>query len=366
MLHKEIKYKIGISLIEGIGAVTAKKLIAYCGGAEAVFNEKKGALLKIPDIGSATANAIISQEVLTKSECEIDFINKYRIEPLFYLDEEYPNRLKYCADSPIMLYCKGQMNLNNAKVVSIIGTRKASEYGKKACQEIVEALVEHNVLIVSGLAYGIDICAHRAAVKYNIPTVGIVAHGLDRIYPGLHKSTAEKMCENGGVVTEFLSYTNPDRENFPKRNRIIAGLADATIVIESARRGGALITAEIANSYNRDVFAVPGRLTDSHSEGCNWLIKINKASLLESVKDIEYLMGWEIAESKSTHQQKKMFVNLAPEERVIVELLSEGTTGIDLICLKSQMATSKVAAALLNLEFSGLVKCLPGKVYQLN
>jgi len=367
MQEEQLKYKIGLSLIPGVGDVVAKKLIAYCGSVEAVFNEKKSGLLKVPGVGTLLANAILSQKVLHRAEKEIAFIQKNNIQPLFYLDKNYPKRLKYCDDGPVMLYCKGQMDLNAQKIVSIVGTRQASDYGKKICAKIVEELVTHNVLVVSGLAYGIDICAHKAALKNNLQTIGVVAHGLDRVYPSLHTSVAEKMQDNGGLVTEFLSKTNPDRENFPQRNRIIAGLADAVIVVETGMRGGALITAEIANSYSRDVFAVPGRLNDPYSEGCNWFIKINKAALLQSVKDLEYLMGWEKKEGKKQSRQKKMFVELNPDEKVLINLLNDnGSLAIDLLCLKSKMSTSKVSSMLLNLEFSGVVKCLPGNVYQLN
>ena len=367
MQEEQLKYKIGVSLIDGVGDVVAKRLIAYCGSVEAVFNEKKRGLLKIPGIGRGIANAIISQDVLNRAEEEISFIKKKEIKALFYLDDDYPNRLKYCDDGPVMLYCKGRMDMNATKVVSIVGTRQAGNYGKRMCEKIVEGLVKHNILVVSGLAYGIDICAHKAALKNNLQTIGVVAHGHDRVYPYIHEPIAEKMQGNGGIVTEFLSKTKPDRENFPQRNRIIAGLSDALIVVESARRGGALITAEIANSYNRDVFAVPGKLTDRYSEGCNWLIKINKAALLESVKDIEYLMGWKKEKGRSKAAQKKMFVDLKPEEKVLIDLLDKsGSLGIDTISLKAGMSTSKVAAMLLTLEFSGMVKCLPGKVYQLN
>lgn len=367
MYSEQLKYKIGLSLIPGVGDVVAKKLIAYCGGAEAVFSEKKSSLLKIPGVGTSLANAILGQKVLNKAEREIAFIQKNNIQALFYLDEKYPKRLKYCDDGPVMLYCKGKMDLNAQKIVSIVGTRQASDYGKKICVNIVEELVTHNVLVVSGLAYGIDICAHKAALKNNLQTIGVVAHGLDRLYPSLHTSVAEKMQNNGGLVTEFLSKTNPDRENFPQRNRIIAGLADAVIVVETRMRGGALITAEIANSYSRDVFAVPGRLNDPYSKGCNWFIKINKAALLQSVKDLEYLMGWETKEGKKQSRQKKMFVELNSDEKVLVDIITgDGSLAIDLLCLKSKMSTSKVASTLLNLEFSGVIKCLPGNVYQLN
>lgn len=365
-MKEELKYQIGITLIEGVGDVVAKKLIAYCGSVEAVFKEKKAALLKVPGIGGNVANAICSQKVIERAEEEIRFIETHSLSPLFYLDKEYPKRLKYCNDGPIMLYARGNMNLNQQKVISIVGTRKATEYGKEICNELVKDLSCHDVVIVSGLAYGIDICAHKAALKNNMETIAVVAHGHDRVYPYVHKPVLNSMYDKGGMVTEFISKTNPDRENFPKRNRIIAGLADATIVIESTRKGGALITAEIANSYNRDVFAVPGKLEDDSSKGCNWLIKVNKAALIESVKDVEYIMGWQNNETRKKSAQKKMFVDLTLEQEKIIDLLEVGALGIDSISLESQMSTSKVASTLTTLEFTGLVKCLPGKVYQLN
>ncbi|MBN4062210.1 DNA-processing protein DprA [Bacteroidales bacterium AH-315-I05] len=365
MFDEQLKYKVGITLIEGIGDMRAKKLIAYCGGAEAVFKEKKSALQKIPDIGKALAEVVVAQDVLSQAEEEIEFIEKNSITPLFYLDKGYPIRLKHCDDSPVMLYAKGNMNLNAEKVVSIVGTRNATNYGKKICEKLVEELARHNVLIISGLAYGIDILSHKAALKNNLQTVAVLGHGLDKIYPQQHRSTSAKMLGNGGLVTDFLPNTKPDRENFPKRNRIVAGLADAVIVIESAASGGSLITAEIANSYNRDVFAVPGKIGDNYSEGCNWLIKINKAALLESAKDIQYLMGWEKQGKKSV--QKKLFVDLNSEEELLVKLLKQnGEIPIDRICLQTDMPMSKTSSVLLKLEFKGVVRSLPGKVYALN
>lgn len=366
MSSENLLYNIGISLIDNVGDIVAKKLIAYCGSSEAVFKESKGKLLKIPDIGSTVASSIVSQNVLSRAEEEIKFISKNKITPLFYLDADYPQRLYHCDDGPIMLYTEGNMNLNSKRSVSIVGTRNATDYGKRMCNEIVEGLAALDVLIVSGLAYGIDICAHKAAVDNKIPTIAVVAHGQDRIYPGSHKSTMNKMYENGGMVTEFISNTIPDRENFPKRNRIIAGLSDAVIVIESAKRGGALITAEIGNSYNRDVFAIPGRLGSKYSEGCNWLIKVNRGALLESVKDLEYIMGWESQDKKQEAIQKKIFVELAPSEKVLIEIIRKGSIGIDILSLEAKMSTSMVSALLLNLEFAGVVKCMPGKMYQMN
>lgn len=364
----DLQYKIGLTLIPGIGDVTAKKLIAYCGSAEAVFKENKSKLKKIPDIGTVLANSIAAADVLKRSEQEIEFIEKYKISALFFLDKHYPEKLRACQDSPVMIYYKGKADLNTSKVLSIVGTRKATDYGKQMCRNLLEGLADYNTLIVSGLAYGIDIAAHKECLNLNIPTVGILAHGLDKIYPAQHKPVAEKMLEQGGVLTEFLSKAKPDRENFPKRNRIIAGMADATLVVEAGIKGGALITAEIANSYNRDVFAVPGRVTDTYSEGCNYLIRTNKAALVQTASDIEYLMGWQKEDKKRNSKiiQPTIF-NLSAEEEVLVNILKEVThLDIDTLCLQSNLNMSKVAASLLNLEFGGIVKSLPGKRYQLN
>lgn len=367
MPDEQLKYKIGITLIDGIGDRSAKKLIAYCGGVEALFKEKLSVLkkIKVPGVKASLVDAIKNQQVLDRAEGEIAFITKHSIKPLFYLDKDYPNRLKYCDDGPVMLYSKGVTDFNVQKVISIVGTRSATSYGKKMCEKLVESLTEHEVLIVSGLAYGIDICAHKAALKNGLDTVGVLAHGLDRLYPPPHRNIAKRMIEQGALVTDYMTGTNPDRENFPMRNRIIAGLADAVIVIESGKKGGSLITAEIANSYNRDVFAVPGKVGDKYSEGCNFLIKTSRAAVIESAKDLEYILGWE--QKKAKHVQKKIFVELTPEEKKLVQVLKEkGQISIDRLCLESQLSTSKAATLLLNLEFSGIVKTLPGKVYELN
>ncbi|HOY30696.1 MAG TPA: DNA-processing protein DprA [Bacteroidales bacterium] len=361
-------FQIAVTLIPGIGDITGKKLIAYCGDVEAVFKEKKQHLMRIPGIRETLAGSIISHrnDALRRAEKEISFIEKYKIGSFFFTDDLYPHRLKNCVDSPMMLYHKGNTELNKSKIVSIVGTRSATEYGKECCKSIVEGLAESDVLIVSGLAHGIDACAHREALKNGLPTLGVLAHGLDRIYPAVHRNLAQKMIDKGGLITDYISETNPDRENFPKRNRIIAGLSDATIIIEAAKKGGALITADIANSYNRDVFAVPGKITDTFSEGCNHFIKTNKAALIQSAADIKYLMGWDTKKQKDTVVQRKLFVNLSPEEDAIVKLLEKNIQlSIDTICLELQTTTSHVAAALLNLEFEGIVKTLPGKMYSL-
>jgi DNA processing protein len=243
-----LKYRIALTLLPGVGAVNAKTLVSYCGSVEAVFKQKKSLLEKIPNIGPLTSESILKQDVFDRAEKEIAFIHKNKITPLFYLDAEYPSRLKNCDDSPALLYFKGNADLNVQKVIAIVGTRNSTQYGKRVCENLIEGFAAFNITVISGLAYGIDITAHKLALKNNLPTVGVLAHGLDRIYPGIHSDTAEKMLDNGGLITEFMSETKPYRENFPSRNRIVAGMVDAVIVVESALKGGALITAEIANS----------------------------------------------------------------------------------------------------------------------
>lgn len=365
-MDESLKYKIAISLIPNIGDVLAKRLVSHCGSVEAVFSENKIALEKIPGIGESYAKSVLNQKVFNRVDEEIKFIEKNKITPLFYLDKEYPKRLTHCEDSPVLLYFKGKANLNSEKVISIVGTREATDYGKQLCEKLIADLVQYNPIIVSGLAYGIDVCAHKAAMDNNLTTVCGLGHGLDKIYPAIHKSTAEKMLENGGWLSDFTSGVAPDRENFPRRNRIVAGMSDATIVVESKACGGSLITADIANSYNRDVFAFPGRVNDDCSLGCNNLIKQNKAALIQSAADLIYILGWE-QKIKNAPIQKQLFVELKPDEEILVNLLKEkDSVNVDDICLFAKMPMSKVSSLLLTLEFSGIVKSLPGKRYRLN
>jgi DNA processing protein len=359
-------YQIGLTLVPGIGDVLAKKLISFCGNPELIFREPIKMLRKIPRISDKLITAIGTKDLLIRAEKEILFIEKYHIKPLYFQDKDYPSRLRNCLDSPIMLYYKGNAEINMPRVIGIVGTRSATDYGKEICNKIISELVDHQIMIVSGLAYGIDSCAHRAAIASGIPTVGVLGHGLDRIYPAQNKGLAEKMIHHGGLLTDFMSETKPDRENFPQRNRIIAGLCDAIVVVEAARKGGALITADIANSYNRDVFAVPGKIGDIYSEGSNLLIKINKAALIQSGEDIRYMMGWDSQKTGKPSQQRKLFIEMTPEEEIIVKILNnEGETGIDDLTIMSGLSMSKCSAALLNLEFEGVIKSLPGKMYSL-
>lgn len=366
MNKEELKYQIAITLLEGIGAIGAKKLIAYCGGAEAVFKEKKTSLLKIPNIGQKAASTITKSNVFVQAEEEINFIEKNEIEAHFYLAKSYPQRLLHCEDGPVMLYTKGNMDLNAQKIVSIVGTRKATVKGKAFTEKLIEELAPHNPIILSGLAYGIDICAHKAALKNNLQTVGVLACGLDDIYPKAHFSTAEKMLANGGLVSDYKSGTKLFPTQFAERNRIVAGMADTIIVIESSEKGGSLITADLGNGYNRDVFAVPGRPDDSQSVGCNRLIKQNKAALIESAKDIEYIMGWEKEKGGTASIQPSLFVDLSDEEQIIINILkAKDFLQFDEISLLAKLPISKTTSLLLTLEFKGAVRSLPGKLYQI-
>ncbi|MFO7923126.1 MAG: DNA-processing protein DprA [Bacteroidales bacterium] len=363
-----LKYKIAINLIPGIGGVLAKKLIESAGSPEKVFKSGKALLQKIPGIGKSLAENITNPGILEEAEREIEFISKYRIKALYYLDNDYPARLKECPDAPVILFVKGNSDQDCSRVVSIVGTRSASGYGLEFCRNLVSELAVrgHNPLIVSGLAYGIDICAHKAALDNGLQTVAVLAHGLSTIYPSAHRRVAEKICSQGALVTDFGSKTLPERGNFLKRNRIIAGLADATIVIESSIKGGALITADLANSYNRDVFALPGRVTDKRSEGCNNLIKINKAALIEKIEDIEYIMGWPPGEKVHKNEIPEPANDLNNEEKTILHLLSDNNQlSADHISEYTKMGASRISCLLLNLEFKGYVASMPGKIYRL-
>lgn len=359
-------YNIALTMVKGVGDFNLRQLVNHCGSAQAVFNTKAEHLKKIPGIGPKTAQSILNKETFNRAETELAFTEKYKITPLFYTESNYPKRLLNCDDAPALLYFKGNANLNNQKIVAVVGTRNATAYGRAFCEKLILGLKRHNLLVVSGLAYGIDIAAHKAAINNNVATVGVLGHGLDRIYPAIHRNTAEKMLANGGLLTEFPSATNPDRQNFPKRNRIIAGMADATIVVEAAIKGGALITAQIANSYNRDVFALPGSIDDEFSEGCNYLIKTNRAQLITKVEDIEYILGWVESKLQPKPQQLTIYPNLNPTEQEIINLIAQkNSTNFDDLQYNLNMPQSKLAMLILNLEMQGVIIALPGKVYKL-
>lgn len=365
-MNSEKIYQIALTLVPKVGDVAAKKLIAYCGSAEAVFKESRKNLMMIPGIGSVMANSIVSQDLLSAAEFELRFMEQNAVKPVCFMDDDYPFRLKQCVDSPIVLYVKGaEVNLNAKRIISVVGTRKATDYGRAMTEHIIEGLSHlDDLLVVSGLAYGIDVAAHKASLKYKIPTLGVLAHGLDRIYPPLHDQVSRDMQRNGALLSDFMSGTSPERENFPKRNRIIAGLSDATLVVEARKKGGALITADIANSYSRDVFAVPGRVGDENSEGCNNLIRRNQAALVQSADDICYLMGWDADSDKNHVKQVELFIDLTKEEEALIGILtSKEKVAIDLIAMQAKLSIPKIMQLLLQLELKGLVRALPGNQY---
>jgi len=361
-------YQIALTLIPGVGSVIAKQLISYCGSLEAVFNSPKIKLEKIPGVGPIKAASIVkfksSSEIIEK---EIEFIAKKNITPVFFLDKNYPYRLKECDDGPVLLFQKGNFNLNSNRAIAIIGTRKATERGKIWCEKFVKEIATYQPTIYSGLAYGIDACAHAVAVKNSVPTIGVLGHGLDRIYPFQNLGIAKSMiaANESGLLSEFLSGTNADRENFPKRNRIVAGLVDAVVVVESGEKGGALITADIASSYNREIFSVPGRVDDTYSKGCNFLIKSQKAQLIENAEEFAFYMGWEQQEKGKT-QQPKLLLDLTEDEQLIIDFLrKQKQANIEEIRLATKISSGKVAATLLNLEFASAVKSLPGNIFRI-
>ncbi|MDH5366363.1 MAG: DNA-processing protein DprA [Cyclobacteriaceae bacterium] len=366
-MQEEKLHQIALLRTPGIGSANIKNLISYCGSAKNVHASTKGKLAKIPGIGLITANSILSNANFSAAKQELAAVDKNNAQLFFYTDSEYPDRLKQIIDAPPLLYVSGKGNIDTPKMVAIVGTRKATDYGKGMVTELIQGLKNHNSTIVSGLAYGIDIHAHKEALKIDLPTIGVMASGLDIIYPSAHKSVAKEMKEKGSLISENAFGTKPDAPRFPARNRIIAGMVDVIIVVEAAIKGGALITAEIANSYNKDVFAIPGSIGKSHSEGCNRLIKSNKAHLLEKVRDIEYIMNWNANEENTKKQPIIDLESLSTQEKNIVALFVDNKELIvDDISWKSQISISEIASILLQLEFKGIIKSLPGKRYRLN
>lgn len=367
-MDDKLLYKIAITQIPTVGPITARNLIAYSGGVEEVFALPAKELLKIPGIGQSHVEALLTTkaQAFAQAEAELGFIEKYGITPLFYLDAAYPARLKPYQDSPVMLYTRGNMDLDTARVVAIVGTRQPTPYGIGMCEELVEQLQPYGALIVSGLAYGVDVTAHRKCIEIGVPTVGALGHGLRQIYPALHSSVAERMAANGGLVTEYTSHTPPDRENFPMRNRIIAGLCDALVVIETATKGGSMISANMAKEYHKDIFAVPGRAKDKYAQGCNLLIKTQRAKLLESAEDLAKALHWKLGKTPKA-VQAQLFPELNEEEASIVSSLRElADPSIDQLMYKYQKTSGEMAALLLELEFKGVVRSLPGKRYVVN
>lgn len=348
-----------------IGDLTAKKLIAHCGSAQEVFKEKSSHLLKISGIGNAHINSLNNKNLFSLAESELDFIKHNSIDYWYFEDTNYPNKLKHCIDAPILLFYSGNINLSNPKIISVVGTRNLTNNGKYFCEKLIEELSVVNPIIISGFAYGTDICAQKAALKNNLQTVGCLAHGLNQIYPKAHKKYISKVEDNGGFVTDFWSIDEPERNNFLKRNRLIAGISEATIVIESAKKGGSLVTADIANSYNREVFAVPGRANDELSEGCNNLIKHQKAQLITCAADVIYHLNWSLETAPKKVIQPELFIELSDIENTVFTFLSkQEKTHLDAISIACKLPIHQLSSTLLNLELKGLIRALPGKQFQ--
>lgn len=367
MLSKsELRYALALQRVPNLGDASAKKLLRKVGSAEGIFTEKKSNLLKIDGIGSIKLKGLNTGQQLDEADREIAFIEANNIEYSYFQDKAYPEKLKQCLDGPILIFHTGNIDIHNKKILSIVGTRKITTYGSAFCEKLIGELSPLNPIIVSGFAYGVDICAHRAAMDNGLQTIACLAHGLEQIYPKVHKKYMAKVEENGGFITEFWSSDTFDRNNFLKRNRIIAGLSEATIVIESAEKGGSLVTAEIANGYNREVFALPGRASDGQSQGCNNLIKTQRAHMLTSTADIVYQLGWEVENSQPKPVQTQLFVELNEEEKKVYRYLKEKDKELlDIIALQCEIPTYKAASILLTMELKGLVRPLPGKLFQL-
>jgi DNA processing protein len=365
-MSSELFYQLALTLVPNIGDVHAKLLLQQFGDASSIFKASHKDLERLEGIGTVRASSIRAFNDFHLAEAELQFIEKYRIKTLFLTDPEYPQRLLNCYDSPTLLFYKGTADLNASKVLAIVGTRSNTDYGKQFTEELVAELSSQQVLIVSGLAIGIDAYAHKAALKNNLPTVGVVGHGLDKIYPSINKGLARDIAlQNGGILSEFFSGTLPDKHNFPLRNRIVAGMSDATIVVETLISGGSMITAKLADAYNRDVFAVPGRTTDTKSKGCNYLIKNNKAILLTDAGQLLDIMGWQ-EKKKKIKKQKELFIELTPEEKQVIDILKQKeSVHIDEINISSGLSSSSVAAAILNLELQSVIGSMPGKMYKL-
>ena len=348
-----------------IGDILAKKLIAHTGSADAVFKEKKNILQKINGIGNLTIKNLFESSNLRLAELELQYIKQNKIGYSYFLDEDYPLHLKHCIDGPILFFKDGAIDFSNEKIISIVGTRRMTNYGKSFCEKLIDELAVYNPIIVSGFAYGIDICAHKNAIKNNLQTIAVLAHGLEHIYPKSHKKYISDVNKKGGFITEFFHSDLPQRENFLKRNRIVAGLSMATVVIESASKGGSLVTADISNSYDRDVFALPGRVNDVMSQGCNDLIYRNKAHLLQSSEDIVKMLNWDIS-NVTQPKQTRLLLDLTPNEQKVVDYLELNEQAvIDVIALDTNLPLNQLVTILLELELKNIVKPFPGKIFKL-
>lgn len=363
-VEEELIAAIALQNMEGIGPVIGRRLMEECGSFRQVFELTKAELRKVTGVSDERINSILKKDFFAEAREEMERLSKLDVQSFVLSDQRYPRRLKQCYDAPLVLFTRGDLDLNRSRMIAIVGMRLVSDYGKIQCRHIVEGLRGTEVVIVSGLAYGVDIIAHRTALEVGLPTVAVFAHGMDRVYPAAHRHTAKQMLENGGMwVSDFITGSKPDRENFPKRNRIIAGLTDATVVVESEVRGGSMITASLAFDYNREVFALPGDVDRSNSSGCHQLVQNQKASLITSANDLKGQLEWQI--DSNSQKQLPLLLDWSDEERMIGELVGKSGITLDLLAQKSSMSSSELATLLLQMEMKGMLRSLPGMRYKL-
>ncbi len=365
-MHPDLLYHISLTRVPQVGCIHARTLLQHFGSAEAIFKSTIGALEKIEGIGKIRARSIKTFRDFNGSEKEISFLQRYGIRALSLTDPDYPQRLLTAYDAPILLYYKGNTGLNPLRSISIVGTRRNSDYGKQVTEKLIQDLTPYDPLIVSGLAFGIDAIAHKSALKQGISTVAVLAHGLASLYPPEHGQLSKQMLKQGGLLTEYISHVKADKHHFPIRNRIVAGISDCTIVTETAVKGGSMITADLANGYHKEVFAFPGRTTDFKSAGCNWLIRNNQATLLENAEGLVKMMGWEEKITPKENLQGDLFITLTEPEQRIMNLLKERENmHIDVINSMTGFPNSRNAGALLELEMKNLICSMPGRIYRL-
>ena len=365
-ITEDLVYRIALTMVPQVGSVHARALVEALGSAAAIFKASPSLLEKIEGIGSVRVKSIRNFKSFARAEKEIRFIEKYHIHPLFIGGDDYPKRLLNCYDPPTLLYFKGTADLDAPRIISVVGTRNNTGYGRQVTETLIRGLQTYQPLIISGLAFGIDSVAHRAALKFQLPTIAVLAHGLKTIYPPENESLARQIVQCGGLLTEFMSDMAPDKHNFPSRNRIVAGLADATILVETGIKGGSIITADLANNYNRDVFAVPGRIQDTRSQGCNMLIRQNRAVLLDSAEQLPETLGWKELPKVDRPRQIELWTELSQEEKIITGLLKEKEkVAIDELIIKSRISAGQLSSILLSLEIKNVIENCPGNTFRL-
>jgi len=366
MTLPKLAYEVALSKIKGLGPIMGRQLVAHCGDMSAVWQASEQALRKIPDVSESVIKEILSSQPEDLALPDLEFCEKEGVQITTYLDDNYPARFKHIPDAPLLYFSRGEWDEQHKRTVAIVGTRKPSPYGVQICEQLVEDLIPYDVQIISGMAYGIDSIAHKMSNQNKIPNIAVMGTGMDVIYPAAHRGLYNEIQKNGAIITEYPINMRTDWENFPRRNRLIAGLADVIIVVQSAKKGGSLITADFGNQYYKDVFAIPGRINDAASEGCNGLIKQSKAHLYQSIEDIAYIMNWTPGDTKKD-KQASLFVELSEQEQQIVDLLrTKEEVGVDWLHHQAKIPLSELASLLLNLEFSGVIRSLPGKLYTIS